>query len=158
MRFHVYACLQSLGLRDYATSVRQAGLQYCNLPIVDMCCPEDSSRAHAFVCDLAQRVQQGQRVLIHCRCALQAPAGDTCTDMSILILCAACFCACFWQRVCTSFVVSAAVMQSWAGARRHDSCLRTCGAWPASCCGNRASEGYHWQESRADKPARSLCA
>jgi protein-tyrosine phosphatase len=69
--------VQSLGLRSYPEAVQKAHLQYTTLPIVDMCAPDNPQVACAFVDELAERVCNRERVLIHCRCVLHAsPNGE----------------------------------------------------------------------------------
>lgn len=59
--------LQSLGLRNYKEAVCAAHMAFSSLPIIDMCAPEDPSRACAFVDEMAEYIRSGEKLLVHCR-------------------------------------------------------------------------------------------
>lgn len=49
--------------------VRDAGFQYMSYPIVDMCVPEEFVSAIRFIEDIVKQLNDGERILLHCRCA-----------------------------------------------------------------------------------------
>ena len=71
--------LQSLGLRKYQLEITAAGFKYRCLPIVDMCAPDDARDACAFIRELAAQIQDGERVLVHCRCGTGRKHHDLAT-------------------------------------------------------------------------------
>jgi len=56
-----------LGLAQEEPLARAAGIQFLSFPIPDTQVPEDEAAFRRFVSDLAQRLQRGQRVGVHCR-------------------------------------------------------------------------------------------
>lgn len=58
---------QSYGLRDYARTLAAHGLEYVQHAIVECAAPDDPIATCQLLEQLAQRLQRGQRMVVHCR-------------------------------------------------------------------------------------------
>jgi len=69
-----------LGLEEESTAAANAGIEFLNFPIPDTHIPTDYYRFQAFVSDLATRLQNGQRIGVHCRGSIgRATVTAACT-------------------------------------------------------------------------------
>jgi len=69
---HVVSLLESaeiseLGLRDEGILCRSEGIEFHSFPIPDRGLPESASLAYAFISMLANSVERGEPVYVHCR-------------------------------------------------------------------------------------------
>lgn len=58
---------EELGLELERSAAISNGLEFLSFPIADMSTPRLDARAKSFIDDLAQRLEEGKRVGIHCR-------------------------------------------------------------------------------------------
>jgi protein-tyrosine phosphatase len=70
----------SLGLASEAEKAHGAGLQFLSFPIPDRNLPGDTSAFRTFVSGLAERLNSGEHVGIHCRASIgRATIASACT-------------------------------------------------------------------------------
>ncbi|GLI69801.1 hypothetical protein VaNZ11_014502, partial [Volvox africanus] len=59
--------LRYLKVRSYAAAVEEHGMEYLHLPIIEMAAPRDVSQAASVVDAVADRLQEGRTVVMHCK-------------------------------------------------------------------------------------------
>ncbi|WP_058187800.1 protein-tyrosine phosphatase family protein [Terracidiphilus gabretensis] len=70
----------SLGLAEEAARAHGAGLRFLSFPIYDRNLPSDTGAFREFVSGLAERLNSGERVGIHCRASIgRATIAGACT-------------------------------------------------------------------------------
>jgi protein-tyrosine phosphatase len=69
-----------LGLKNERTEAEKAGLAFLNFPIPDTCVPANLTQFRPFAASLASRLQQGERIGVHCRGSIgRATVTAACT-------------------------------------------------------------------------------
>ncbi|GIL51567.1 hypothetical protein Vafri_7535 [Volvox africanus] len=58
---------QYLKVRSYAAAVEEHGMEYLHLPIIEMAAPSNVSQAASVVDAVADRLQDGRTVVMHCK-------------------------------------------------------------------------------------------
>ncbi|KAG2448241.1 hypothetical protein HYH02_006826 [Chlamydomonas schloesseri] len=59
--------LRHLKVRDYAAAVTAHGMEYLNLPIIEMAAPPDLHQAVALIDAVVERINAGKTVVLHCK-------------------------------------------------------------------------------------------
>jgi protein-tyrosine phosphatase len=71
---------ESLGLADEAKAANEAGMQFISFPIPDRNLPHNISELRKFASDIAERLNRGEHVGIHCRASIgRATIAGACT-------------------------------------------------------------------------------